>query len=109
MYDYPRHPPLIFVMGVLCMYIYSVMSNCMYVYLGEITGNNRVPYSKLDQLGVTVEGLPNGIVFKHPSSYGRRQLQLIIETKDNIKFNGMQILLHALHTYYHVGYVFSYI
>lgn len=60
----------------------------MYLSLGEITGNSRVPYSKLKQLGVMVEGLPDGIAFKHPSSYGRRQLQQIIQTKDNLKFIG---------------------
>ena len=84
------------------MYLLETSNNCqtvyvVYVYLGEITGNStsRVPYSKLKQLGVTVEGLPDGITFKHPSSYGRRQLKQIIESKDDLKFNGIQMLLHA--------------
>ena len=59
--------------------------------VGEITGNAKVPYSKLKQLGVTVEGLPDGIVFKHPSSYGRRQLKQIIATQYNLKFNSKYV------------------
>jgi len=62
----------------------------IFALVGEVTGNStsRVPYSKLKKIGVTVDGLPEGIVFKHPSSYGRRQLQQIIATKNDIKFNG---------------------
>ena len=59
---------------------------CMYV--GEASGDGRrLPYSKIQSLGIVACGLPNEVVLKHPSSYGRRQLQLIIDNKDTLKFN----------------------
>ena len=66
------------------MYLLETSNKCQTVYVvyvwGEITGNST---SRV-QLGITVEGLPT---FKHLSSNGRHQLK---------KFNGIQMLLHAL-------------
>lgn len=56
--------------------------------LGEISGSGkRVPYSKLSSLGITVSGLPDSVSsLKRPSSYGRRQLQAIVDNKHRLKF-----------------------
>lgn len=58
--------------------------------LGEVSGDGKkLPYSKLSSLGIIAYGLPDGVPgLKHPSSYGRRQLQSIIDNKDKLKFNG---------------------
>ena len=59
-------------------------------YAGEVSGaGTRVPYSKLSSLGITLTGLPESVsALKHPSAYGRRQLQAIVDNKQRLKFNG---------------------
>lgn len=37
--------------------------------------------------GFTVSGLPDGIPFKKPSSYGKDQVDAIMKFQDNIKFH----------------------
>ena len=75
----------------MCILILSVniYIYIMYYLLGEIGGGGkRVPYSKLSSLGITVSGLPDGVSsLKHPSSYGRRQLQTIVDNKHRLKFS----------------------
>ena len=78
------------------MYTYLLCNSILlrtiikYVSIGEISGDGkRLPYSKLSSLGIIAYGLPDGVSsLKHPSSYGRRQLQAIIDNKDRLKFNG---------------------
>jgi len=48
----------------------------------------RLPYSKIEQYGILVEGLPEGKTLKHPS-YGAQTLKAILAKKDFIKLKGM--------------------
>ncbi|XP_071832977.1 general transcription factor II-I repeat domain-containing protein 1-like isoform X2 [Apostichopus japonicus] len=44
----------------------------------------RMPYSKVKQGIVKMEGMPPGILLRHPSSYGPRQLRAIFAAKDEL-------------------------
>ena len=61
--------------------------------LGELSGDGkRLPYSKLSSLGISACGLPDGVSgLRHPSSYGRRQLQSIIDNKHKLRFFGKDV------------------
>ena len=48
-----------------------------------------LPYSKIEQYGILIEGLPDGKTLKHPSSYGAQTLKAILAKKDSIKLKGM--------------------
>ncbi|XP_065906298.1 uncharacterized protein [Dysidea avara] len=50
-------------------------------------GSKKLPYSKISSLGITVTGLPDGVSLKHPSSYGRKQLQSILDCKERLIIN----------------------
>ena len=66
----------------------------MYVHLlGEISKDSKtVPYSKLSFLGINLSGLPENVPsLRHPSSYGRRQLQAILDNKHRLKFTGKHL------------------
>lgn len=52
----------------------------------------RLPYSKIESYGISLEGLPDGKVLKHPSSYGSRTLMAILERKESIKLKGMYVV-----------------
>ena len=43
----------------------------------------RLPYSKIEQYGILIEGLPEGKILKHPSSYGAQTLKAILAKKDS--------------------------
>uniref|UniRef100_A0A8C6YTC9 Ral transcription factor IIi n=1 Tax=Nothoprocta perdicaria TaxID=30464 RepID=A0A8C6YTC9_NOTPE len=47
-----------------------------------------VPYEKIhrDQSAVVVQGLPEGLAFKHPANYGVSTLKWILENKSGISF-----------------------
>ena len=49
----------------------------------------HLPYSKIEQYGILIEGLPEGKILKHPSSYGAQTLKAILAKKDSIKLKGM--------------------
>lgn len=49
----------------------------------------HLPYSKIEQYGILIEGLPKGKILKHPSSYGAQTLKAILAKKDSIKLKGM--------------------
>ena len=79
----------------MCSYNKGVLSS--HVLLSLCTGlqvNNpaaRLPYSKIEKYGITVEGLPEGKILKHPSSYGPKTLKAILSmaSKDSIKLKGI--------------------
>jgi len=45
----------------------------------------KLPYKKIEDYGIIMNGLPSGKQLKHPSSYGLKE---ILENKDNIKVEG---------------------
>ena len=63
----------------------------------------RLPYSKMEQYGILVEGPPEGKTLKHPSSYGAQTLKAILAKKDSIKLKGMLLCAHHLLTQRHVN------
>ena len=69
------------------------MTVCIICLLCELSGDGRrFPYSKLSSLGISACGLPDGVsCLKHPSSYGRRQLQSIIDNNHKLKFNNKDV------------------
>ncbi|XP_065892362.1 uncharacterized protein [Dysidea avara] len=50
-------------------------------------GSKKLPYSKISSLGITLTGLPDGVSLKHSSSYGRKQLQSILDCKERLIIN----------------------
>lgn len=73
----------------------GVVSGCdimlvIFIYIGLTVGNPkaRLPYSKVDVYGISVEGLPNGKTLKHPSSYGQATLKEILASKHSIRLTG---------------------
>ena len=48
----------------------------------------RLPYSKIQEYGIRIEGLPAGVPLKNPTAYGKTTLQEIITNKDNLKLHG---------------------
>ncbi|XP_071853738.1 general transcription factor II-I repeat domain-containing protein 1-like [Apostichopus japonicus] len=45
----------------------------------------RMPYSSVKQGLVKMEGMPPGVLLRHPSSYGPRQLRAIFAAKDELR------------------------
>ena len=54
--------------------------------------NVRLPYSKINEYGISAEGLPEDKVLKHPSSYGKKVLQAILDNKELIMIKGKMYL-----------------
>ena len=50
--------------------------------------SKSLPYSKIMQFGITIEGLPFGLSLKHPSSYGKDTLKEILSKKNQLKLKG---------------------
>ena len=48
----------------------------------------KMPYSKIRQYGITIEGLPCDL--KHPSCYGKDTLKEILSQRDQLKILGVQ-------------------
>ena len=48
----------------------------------------RLPYSKIEEFGIQIKGLPSGASLKHPSSYGKRVLQGILDQRENLTLYG---------------------
>lgn len=62
---------------------------CITVFIicvGNCTGNQKAhfPYAKVESYGITINGLPDDIQLKHPSSYGREKLERIIANEDRL-------------------------
>ena len=50
------------------------------------TGQGRIPYSSLSNLGYVVQGLPTGLSFKQPSLYNTHELRSIYNHLESIEF-----------------------
>lgn len=67
----------------------------MYMWKMPLTGsytdkpNARLPYSKIDEYGIVMHGLPDGKSLKHPSSYGKNYLLKVLKEKNNLRMTGM--------------------
>ena len=48
----------------------------------------RLPYSKAEEYGLKIDGLPASCVLKHPSSYGKSTLRGILDNRENLKLYG---------------------
>ena len=55
----------------------------------DATGKKRSSYTVKSKQSLTVSGLPTGLVYKTPGSYGTKDLKAIVAIGDNIQFNGM--------------------
>lgn len=55
----------------------------------------KLPYSKIREYGITVDGL--SVALKHPSSYGWKTLQEILDNKDSIVLKGLYTVLVCMH------------
>ena len=68
-----------------------VLILCKHVHIAQHVKdpNARMPYSKIKEYGIRMEGLPSGIALKNPTSYGKTMLQDIIAKKDTLKLHGM--------------------
>ena len=76
--------------SVTVMIMHSVrLKSFVYIFTGEAIGDGskRPPYSKISSLGIVITGLPDGISLKHPSSYGQKQLQSILDCRERLTLN----------------------
>ncbi len=67
---------------------------CNVSFYTGLTVNNptaRLPYSKMEAYGISMVGLPDGKILKHPSSYGPHTLLAILERKESIQLKGMHV------------------
>ena len=60
--------------------VYHYLTFC----IGECIGKAKIklPYSKIVEYGISLEGLPEDVVLKHPSSYGKATMRKILANKD---------------------------
>lgn len=66
----------------------------MHSHIGQyVSSTAKLPYSKIEEFGIRIEGLPVGTKLKHPSSYGKSVLQAIIQNRENLKLYGKMIAL----------------
>ena len=91
--NHQRHADMFVVYGSL---YYTIHMGALSLCTGLQVNNPaaRLPYSKIQQYGILIEGLPEGKTLKHPSSYGPHTLKAILSSKDSIKLKG--IIMHTL-------------
>ena len=74
-----------------------------------------MPYSKIQEYGIKMEGLPGNLPLKNPTAYGKVTLQEIIANKDTLKLHGnlcSDVLIYVImnlfikHTY-HIVQIFD--
>jgi hypothetical protein len=58
----------------------------MFHDLGMAFGGSTCQYRAIRRGAIAVDGMPEGITFKHPRWWGRNQLVKILDCVDNIKF-----------------------
>lgn len=63
----------------------------LYVHVGQSVGDKgaKLPYKKIQEYGISMTGLPQNKLLKHPSSYGRLTLKQILSNKDDITIEGV--------------------
>lgn len=70
---------------------WAIILPCLSLLSGKALGKSTVvpvPYEKMlrDQSAVAVQGLPEGVAFKHPENYDLATLKWILENKTGISF-----------------------
>jgi len=63
--------------------------------IGTYVGKDRakLPYSKIEEYGIVIHGLPDDKGLKHPSSYGKNYLQKLLKNKDELRLTGIATLI----------------
>lgn len=56
--------------------------------IGDCLGVRKVPYKRIRSGEVKVTGLPDGVAFKSPSTYGISMLQKLTDQSSAIIFRG---------------------
>ena len=66
---------------------------CTSINIGQSIGDTaaRLPYRRIKEYGISMDGLPQEKSLKHPSSYGRLTLKEILSNKDNITVTGTYV------------------
>ena len=71
-------------MCIGCM-IYKIFHTYIFIIVDQAFGKKNVQYIKFEK-DFVVNGWPEGIAFKQPNDYGKNQVKVIMESKDNIEF-----------------------
>ena len=69
-----------------CISICNTFADRVYlkVYINKSTA--KLPYSKLTQYGIKMEGLPSGLSLNYPSSYRKDTLKEILSRRTNLTY-----------------------
>ena len=67
---------------------YSVELSCYTVELCIGKANVKLPYSKIAEYGISIDNLPDDIMLKHPSSYGKAAMRKILAVKHQLQMTG---------------------
>ena len=75
--------------------------------LGQSVGDSaaRLPYKKIEEYSISMNGLPPNKSLKHPSSYGRLTLKQILSSKDNITIEGAYNIYVRMYIYNYNLYI----
>lgn len=67
--------------------------NLTFLLLGQYIHDDRarLPYSKVEEYGLKIDGLPSNCALKHPSSYGKSTLKSILDNRENLKLYGEKV------------------
>jgi len=60
---------------------------CIGAYANDYTV--PLPYKRFSELGLTMEGLPEDVILKHPSNYGIATMKKILAKKDDLRITCM--------------------
>ena len=86
-----------------CTYkLYCVLSTCTMFVTTFSSGHSdkaRLPYSKTEEYGLKINGLPTSCALKHPSSYGKSTLKSILDNRKNLKLYGEKVKRMCTCTY----------
>ena len=69
--------------------IYKIFHSYLFIVVDRAFGKKNVEYIKFEK-DFVVSGWPEGIAFKQPNDYGKNQVKVIMESKDNIEFSAIE-------------------
>ena len=85
---------------------YVLFTCTMYMYVATFSSGQyihddkaRLPYSKTEEYGLKIDGLPTSCALKHPSSYGKSTLKSILDNRENLKLCGEEVRRMCTCTY----------
>ena len=80
---------------VSCTVSGSLVYGVRYSSPGQYINDNkaRLPYSRTEEYGLKIDGLPASCALKHPSSYGRSTLRSILDNRENLRLYGKKVRL----------------